>query len=143
MWLQGLVFGVLVVLSPPTAVLLGVLLMPSLTIMFADRSPGKPVARAVLLYGLAAAALPVMDLWNDAHGMDESLALASNTHVLAIAWAAQAAGWLMAELLPLLVGLVLDVSAAAETATLKRERAALAANWDGDGAQAQADQAIR
>ena len=49
--------------------------------------------------------------------------------MLAVAWAAQAAGWLMAALAPVLVRVLLDAHAGGEMARLWRERAALEADW--------------
>ena len=49
--------------------------------------------------------------------------------MLAVACAAQAAGWLMAALAPVLVRVLLDAHAGGEMARLRRERAALEADW--------------
>jgi hypothetical protein len=132
LWMQGLACGALVTLATPTAVLAGVLLVPTFVVAAIDRADGKPVARAVLLYGLAGLALPLVGLWTGGHSMDQSIGLVTDPAVVAIAWAAQAAGWLTAELAPLAVRLLLDLKTAAHMAKLRNERAALAADWGTD-----------
>ena len=128
-WFQGLACGALATLATPTALLAGMLLIPSFVVATLDRGAGKPVARAVLLCGLAASALPMADLWAGGYGMGQGVALATDPRVLAVAWAAQAAGWLMAALAPVLVRVLLDAHAGGEMARLRRERAALEADW--------------
>src|SRR5277367_3064495 len=93
MWIQGLLCGGLVAMLPPTALLLGVLLGPALLALFLDPSPGKPVARSVLLCTLGGCVKPVRMLWFAGHGMAASMALASNPDIIGTAWAAAAAGW--------------------------------------------------
>jgi len=129
-WLQGLACGALVTLATPTALLAGVLLVPTLIVFAVDRAPGRPVSRAVLLYGLAGLALPLGTLWSGGHSMDLSIALVTDPAAVALAWAAQGAGWLLTELVPLGIRLLLDTKAAAETAKLRSERAALTEEWD-------------
>jgi hypothetical protein len=138
LWLQGLVCGAVVTLSTPIALLAGVLLLPTLIVAALDQGEGRPVARAVMLCGLAGSALPMMALWNGGRGMDQSLSLVTDMGVVAVAWAAQGAGWLVAELAPLGVRLMLEAKVAAETLSLRSQRAKLAEDWDalaapGDG----------
>jgi len=130
LWLLGLACGALATLATSTTLLAGVLLIPTVLVAALDRTPGKPVARAVLLYGLAGLALPLMDLWNGGRSMEQGWGLVTDPMVVATAWAAQAAGWLLAELAPLVVRILLDLKAVAQTAKLRSERTALAADWD-------------
>jgi hypothetical protein len=129
-WLQGLACGLLAVLATPTALLAGVLLVPTFVVAAVDTADGKPVTRAVLLYGLAGLALPLVALWMGGHGMNQSIGLVTDPAMVATAWAAQAVGWLIAELAPVAVRTLLDLKAAAQTARLRAERDALAADWD-------------
>ena len=130
MWMQGLLCGGLVALLPPTALLLG----PALLALCLDGQPGKPVARGVLLCSLAACVTPVRVLWGAGQTMAASVALASNPNTLGTAWSAAAAGWLLAELIPLGVRMVLETLSLAQAARLRTVRAALAAEWGLDGA---------
>lgn len=129
MWIQGLLCGGLVALLPPTALLLGALLGPALVALFLDSQPGKPVARSVVLCTLAACVKPVGILWGAGHGMAASLALATDADVVGTAWAAAAAGWLLAELAPIAVRVVLEALSLSQAARLRAMRAAVAEEW--------------
>jgi len=129
MWIQGLLCGGLVAMLPPTALLLGVLLGPALLGLFLDPQPGKPVARSVLLCTLAACVKPVRLLWAAGHSMAASMALATDADIIGTAWAAAAAGWLLAELTPVAVRVVLEAMSLRQAARLRAVRAALAEEW--------------
>ncbi len=133
MWIQGLLCGGLVALQPPTALLLGVLIGPALLALFLDTQPGKPIARSVLLCTLAASVKPVRTLWAAGHGIAASMALATDADIVGTAWAAAAAGWLLAELAPVAVRVVLEAMSLRRAARLRAARAALAEEWGLDG----------
>jgi hypothetical protein len=129
MWMQGLACGGLVALLPPTALLLGVLLGPALVALFLDGQPGKPIARSVLLCALAACVKPVRMLWAAGHGMAASIALATDADIVGTAWAAAAAGWLLAELAPVVVRVVLEAVSLSQARRLRAARATMAEEW--------------
>lgn len=133
-WLQGLTCGAVVTLAPAIALLLGVLLGPGLLAMLFDREPGRPVARSVLLCGVAASVQPLRTLWAD-QSVDAALSLLGDVQTLGTAWSAAAAGWLMAELVPLGARLVLDALAHGRAARLRVERAKLVETWGFDGGE--------
>jgi hypothetical protein len=129
-WVQGLLCGVAATLVPGPALLAGLLLAPGLVSLLLDQAPGKPMARAVLLCGLAAAVPPLAALWHGGAGVGAAIALAGEPAVLGTAWLAGAGGWLLNEFAPLLLRLGMDALAAARAARLKAERARLAEAWD-------------
>ena len=133
MWIQGLLCGGLVAMLPPTALLLGVLLGPALLGLLLDNQPGKPIARSVLLCTLAASVKPVRLLWGAGHTMAASMALATDADIIGTAWAAAAAGWLLAELTPVAVRVVLEAMSLRQAARLRAVRAALAEEWGLEG----------
>ncbi len=128
-WLQGLACGAVVTLATPSAVLIALLLAPSIGAHLLEREPGRPTARVALLCGAAMTVLPVVALWQAGVGVGGAVSAASDTAVLAGCWAAQGAGWLMAHLAPVLVRLALDAHALANTARLRAERAKYEAEW--------------
>src|SRR5579872_1024082 len=97
-WLQGLLCGAVATLATPTALLLGVLLAPALLALMIDRQPGRPKARSIALWSMAASVAPLRALWIAGHTMAGAAALAGNLRVVITAWSAAAAGWLLAEL---------------------------------------------
>lgn len=133
-WTQGLLCGALVAMAPALAVLLAVLLAPSLLALALERSAGRPVLRSVMLCNASGCVAPVRALWAGGHGVAAATALLADPRLLAIAWAAGAAGWLLAELCPLGLRLALDAMAAAQAARLRARRARLVEAWSlGDG----------
>ncbi|MBN8872654.1 MAG: hypothetical protein J0H67_07450 [Rhodospirillales bacterium] len=128
-WLQGLACGALAALVPSLALMVGILLGPGLVTLVLDQEPTKPVARAVLLCGVAAIVDPIRQLWSAGHGLEASLALAGDLRVVGAAWSAAAAGWLLAELAPVVVRVVLEAGGRARAVQLRAARARLAEQW--------------
>lgn len=129
-WLQGLACGAVVAMATPTAVLGGLLLVPGIAALLLERRAGRPAARVALLCGAAAAAAPLIALWQTGLGVGSALAAASDPAVLAGCWAAQAGGWLLAQLAPVLLRLAFDAHAATIAARLRSERARFESEWD-------------
>ncbi len=128
-WLQGLACGAAVTMATPSAVLAGLLLAPGIGAMLLEREPGRPVAKVTLLCGAALAAGPVLALWESGQGVGGAVNAAADLPVLAGCWAAQGAGWLVAQVAPVLVRLALEAHAKAQTALLQAERARHEAEW--------------
>lgn len=128
-WLQGLLCGCVAVLATPAALLAVVLLAPGLMALLLDRQPGQATARSMLLFGAAALASPLRRLWESGHAMSQALDLLSDPLVLAIAWLAAAAGWLLNEMMPLLARLMLEARDKARMRALQASRARLTEEW--------------
>jgi hypothetical protein len=128
-WLQGLLCGAVATLATPTAVLLGVLLGPALLALVLDRQSGRPKARSVALCSMAASIDPLRTLWVTDHSMATAAALLGNPRIVAAAWSAAAAGWLLAEVTPIAVRVVLDALSISRAARLRAARARLAEEW--------------
>lgn len=128
-WLQGLLCGAMATLATPTAVLLGVLLAPAFLAIALDREPGRPRARSIALCAMAGTIAPLRTLWTTSHSMATVAALLSDLRVFGTAWSAAAAGWLLAEVLPIAVRAVLEALSIARAARLRSERARLVEAW--------------
>lgn len=131
-WLQGLACGAVVTLAPATALLLAVLLGPGGVALMLDRQPGRPTARAVLLFSAAAAVEPVRALWAAGHTAQAAWALLGDLGTIGTAWSAAAAGWLLVELAPVAARVVLEARSRATNARLRATRARLADEWGFD-----------
>ena len=127
--LQGLLIGALVALATPSALLFGVLLAPGLVALALDQSPGRPIARAMLLFGLAATIAPLTFLWKSGHTLELATTQIADAQVVAAAWSAAAAGWLVAQLSPLAVRMALESAALARKRRLTTARNRCAADW--------------
>jgi hypothetical protein len=131
-WASGLACGIVFLAATPTALLTGILLLPTVMGVLADRQPGRPCARVVLLFGLAGACQPLNVLWRSGQQIDAAWALALDIHTLAIAWAAQAGGWMLTQILPILIGLAMEAQIGLVAQRLVRRRDALRAEWSRD-----------
>lgn len=129
MWLQGLACGGLAALVPGIALQAGILLLPAIAALMLDRERGKPVARAVLLCTLAASVGPIRALWNSAQGGDLGFSLVADLHAVTLTWSAAAGGWLLTQVIPVAVGMVLDTTAGKRSAELREARARLIEEW--------------
>lgn len=119
----------MVALLPSVALLLAILLGPGGLALWLDRQPGKPVARAVLLYSAAACIAPVRALWSGGNATETAIALLGDVSVVGTAWSAAAAGWILVEVAPIATHLVLEARSRARTARLRAARSRLAAEW--------------
>jgi hypothetical protein len=131
-WLQGLGCGALAALFPAMALLLGVLLLPGVLAVLYDRQGGRPVARTVLLCGTAATVAPVLALWGAGDNMNACFVLLGDLQVVGTAWSAAAAGWILAELAPVVALAVLEGITQTRSARLRSARERLAVEWGFD-----------
>lgn len=131
LWLQGLVCGALITLATPLALLLAVLLAPAIVAGLLDSQPGRPIARALLLFGLSASVDPAHQLLAAGDLMSVSLGLLSQPRVLAMAWGAAAGAWVLIEVVPVILGLAFDARSRAASARLQTQRERLLENWPG------------
>ena len=95
-----------------------------------DRQPGQPTARAVLLFGLAASCQPLDLLWRAGHRMEDAVVLITDVRTLAIAWSAQAGGWMLTQLLPLLIGFFVEAQANIVAQRLQKRLESLQEEWN-------------
>ncbi len=128
-WAQGLACGGILAFAPFLTVLLAALFWPVAVAFARDRAPGRPSARGVALCTAAASVSPIRSAWSGGLGLDATLSLATDVHVLAAAWCAAAGGWLLAELAPLAARAALETASAARAARLRAERTRLLAQW--------------
>ena len=128
-WLQGLLCGALVTLATPTALLLGVLLAPAIAGFLFDREPGRPRARSIALCGMAASVFPLRTLWTTGHTLATASALLGDVATIGTAWSAAAGGWLLAEITPLAVRIILEAVSATHISRLQTERTRLIEGW--------------
>ena len=83
----------------------------------------------MVLFGLAGTVQPLVDLWHAGHTIPIALDMASDTTTLATAWAAQGGAWLLCELGPLLIALVMEAISGAKAARLRAARATYEEQW--------------
>jgi len=129
LWLQGMACGALVTMAAPTALVCGVLMLPAIIANVTETAPGKPLTRVLMLFGAAAIVSPLHILWTSGHTLVGALTLVEDPAVLSLSYAAAGGGWLLAELVPVLVRVALEATARAKTARLRAARARLQEEW--------------
>jgi hypothetical protein len=128
-WLSGLACGVLAAIAPGIATVAAGLLAPGVVALKLDREPGRPVARTVLTCGLAGCVHPVITLWNAGQSFETAIAIITDPTIIGIAWGAAAAGWLLAEVVPLMVRVSFEAVALARSTRLRATRFRIAEAW--------------
>ncbi len=135
MWLQGLVCGALLTFATPIAVLVGVLLAPTVAAAVMDPGPNRAMTRAVFLSGLAFTLGPLWKLIMEGRGMEAAVELLGDPAVLGAAWLAGACGWALCEVLPVILRSFAELRAVARITALQSEATALREMWDLDPKQ--------
>ncbi len=113
----------------PQVLALGALMLPTLLSAVFETAPGRPATRSVALCGLAAIWPQLELLWRVGPDHLDAAAAGLELRSLAAAWSAQAAGWLLAEALALLMIRLTNRRVAAAKARLEDRRARLLAEW--------------
>jgi hypothetical protein len=132
-WLQGLGCGALLTFAAPMALLLGVLMAPSLATLVAEQEGERGTTRAVAFAGGAASLTPAWRLWSSGDSMEAAWASLLDPWVLGLAWGAGATAWALCQILAVLLRVVWDVREAARARAIEAELKASAAEWDLDG----------
>jgi len=128
-WAQGLACGLLVATAAPLAMTLAVLFAPAAAALVLALENGRRIGGVLLVYGLAAA-LPWLDLlWGAARDWAGCLDLLSGMRLVGVCWGAQAAGWLLAEGIPMVSRLVLETRVHARIARLREAQGRLQEEW--------------
>lgn len=126
-WVQGLACGGMAALAPLAMAQVAALLAPALAALMMDKRPGRPVARVMLLFALAASVQPIRVAW--ATGAEPTLDRVLDPTAAIGAWLAAAAGWLLAQIVPLFVGAVVDAAHRRRSEQLQGQRVELVRTW--------------
>jgi hypothetical protein len=98
-----------------------------------DQDAGRPRARSIALFSMAASVGPLRTLWTSGHSLFTATTLLTDPRVVGTAWSAAAVGWLLTEMMPLAVRALLDALSTARKTRLEAERARLVEAWRLDG----------
>ncbi len=119
-----------VIFAAPIALVMTILLLPSLLARAVDSTPGHPLTHAVLLFGCAGAFPCVNQLWHLGARLPEAITLGTDIRTIALCWALQAAGWLLGQILPIGLSALNRHEVARHRALLEQRRVALEAEWE-------------
>ena len=125
----GLTGGGLIAMAPDIAMPGAVLLAPGLAALLFDPTPGKAVARAMLLFEAAVAVRPLTDAWYRCEGMQSCMDTLVRPRLVLIVWTMAAFAWLLTQVLPIGLKLLSDYRANVRRTVLRERRDALVADW--------------
>jgi hypothetical protein len=115
--------------APAVALSAAVWLLPGIFVWIAERTPGRPLARCLLLAGLAGALPALVRLWSQPADLAGAASDAITLRACALPWAAQAAGWLCAQLIPVLTGAAERAATRSRLRALESARRRLMTEW--------------
>ncbi len=129
LWLQGAVCGGLVVLAPGTAVLLGTLLLAAVAMAVVETTPGRPIARSMLLMGAATALSPLLALWEQGGSFAAAIDVLSNPLVPLWSWTGSGSAWLVGQTWEVVSTFIMQAADDHSSRRLKEERSKLVDEW--------------
>ncbi len=103
--------------------------LPSLAATIVDRSRAGSMARAMVLFGLAATIPDIARLWQLGGDFDSGLRMAADPMAVGRAWTSQGAAWLLAEALPVVLAIRAEIGARRRLDELEARRRALEEEW--------------
>nr|WP_294526084.1 hypothetical protein [uncultured Rhodopila sp.] len=127
--LVGLAAGGLIAVAPDIAVPAAVLLAPGLVAFMFDPTPGRAVARAMLLFQAAASFQPLSDAWSRCEGMESCMDTVVRPRAVLTVWLMAALAWLLTQALPIGLKLLSDYRVRARRAALAARRDRLVKDW--------------
>ncbi len=133
--LLALAGGVLIALASDIALPVAILLLPGLLALPFDRSPGCGVARAILLFQLAACAHAILGAWYRCDGIDGCMDELAAWPAIFPAWLAGATAWLLTQILPLALKMLDDYRTDHRRQALAERRQFLIDEWGLDDGQ--------
>src|SRR6195952_1931286 len=96
-WWQGMLGGMLLMLSPGSAMLLLPLSAPALLVAIADTSPRRMLTRTVILFSVAGAIEPVRAFIVTGHDIAAGLTILARPTTVLFVWLCAGSGWLVNE----------------------------------------------
>ena len=129
LWLQGALCGGLVVLAPGTALVLGTLLAVALATLAFEQTPGRPVARSMLLMAGATSLSPLVHLWQQGGSLSAAVDVLANPAVPLWSWAASGSAWLIGQIWQVVSLFIMQQADEHAHNRLRDERAKLVGEW--------------
>ncbi len=129
LWLQGALCGGLVVLAPGTALVLATLLAVALATLGFEQTPGRPVARSMLLMAGATSLAPVVHLWEQGGSLGAAVDILADPAVPLWSWAASGSAWLIGQIWEVVSLFIMQKADEHAENRLREERAKLVEEW--------------
>ena len=128
-WVQGAAAGGLIAASPGIGLLVCVMVCPAFAYALFEDAKNKPVARAMLLCGLAPTLSSVRSLWEQGGSIADASDILSDPANPLTSWLCCFGGWLVCEVLDIAARLYLRSRAKQTVSQIVGERVELAQEW--------------
>jgi hypothetical protein len=129
-WVNGLACGAALAWLPGYSLLIGIMLVPLITVYMLDSNRGEMMARMMMPYAFAALVHPFHMLWNADGSMEAAIMLLMNPMTSVVGWSAAGGGWFVFELAIVGVKLTRQLQVRQRKAAITKELAALSDEWD-------------
>jgi len=128
--LGGLGCGAMIAVAPEIAGAVIVLQLPGALVLLFDPTPGHAVGRTVMLFAAAATIRPITTIWLQCDGLRQCVGMASGTRTILTMLLYAAFGFMLTQLLPILLQLVDERRVKTRLTELTAERARIAEEWE-------------
>ena len=128
-WWQGMLFGILLMVSPGGLLLLMALSAPVLLCLVCETARGRPLTRTVTIFTLAGAIEPVRSFLFSSHTLADSVDVLARIGSLPLTWTGAAAGWLVNEASCVAAVWMTDLRLAGRRREIEARLAALRTEW--------------
>ena len=129
----GLACGGAIAVAPDVAAAALVLQVPGALAFLLDPSPGRAIGKTMLLCQGAASIRPIVSIWFQCDQIRVCVAMATQRTTVLTVLLAAAAGFVLAQALPLILKVLDDARIKTRGEHLAAERKKLVAEWELDG----------
>jgi len=129
------------ILFKETTLLIIAGMMPAIVAFVIDRRPQKYAAMSILILNVCGVLPFVFELWEVGHTMSNAIGILVKPTTLLVMWGAAFLGWLLTQVTPPFIGMILDVQRDESIRRQKKRQKALIKEW-GDEVSVEASQLI-
>ena len=129
-WWHGMAAGMLLMLSPGTALLLAALAAPLVLTMVADTTHRHTLSRTIGLFTLAGAIGPLQAYATGSYDMIAALKVLSRPETIPVTWMMGGCGWLVDEVFCLCASFIATIHLAARKKALEASLSEICKEWE-------------
>jgi hypothetical protein len=129
-WWQGVLAGILLMLSPGAALLLLPLAAPALLVSVADTARARTLTRTVALFSVAGAIEPLRAFLAAGHDLQAAFDILTRPATIPFGWLCAGFGWLVSEAFCLIAAYFSNARLATRKAALETMMRQIRTEWD-------------
>jgi len=129
-WWQGMLGGMLLMLSPGAAMLLLALSAPALLVLVADNTQKRVLTRTVILFSIAGSIEPLRVFVTTGHDIGTAFDILLRPTTLLFAWLCAGSGWLLNEMSCLAATFIAGMRLAARRNSLEALLLEIRTEWE-------------